>query len=249
MFENREGQKVPQVVFRTRREHEWVDVSSDDVFKGKTVVVFALPGAFTPTCSSTHVPRYNQLAPVLRQHGVDEVICISVNDAFVMNEWRREQKADNLTFLPDGNGDFSRGMGMLVPKNDLGFGERSWRYSMLVRDGVIQKMFIEPDLPGDPFEVSDADTMLAYVAPRAVAPLDVTVFSREGCPYCARAKGLLHDAGIGYEELVLNRDFSESTLRAVAGAPTVPQVFINGEHIGGSEALEDYMAGRSSRAA
>jgi glutaredoxin-like protein len=249
MFENREGQKVPQVVFRTRREHEWVDVSSDEVFKGKTVVVFALPGAFTPTCSSTHVPRYNQLAPVLRQHGVDEVICISVNDAFVMNEWRREQKADNLSFLPDGNGDFSRGMGMLVPKNDLGFGDRSWRYSMLVKDGVIDKMFIEPDLPGDPFEVSDADTMLAYVAPRASIPLDVTVFSREGCPFCAGAKGLLRDAGIGFEELVLNRDFSESTLRAVAGAPTVPQVFINGEHIGGSEALEEYMAGRSSRAA
>ena len=249
MFENREGQKVPQVDFRTRREHEWVDVSSDDVFKGRTVVVFALPGAFTPTCSSTHVPRYNQLAPVFKQHGVDEVICISVNDAFVMNEWRRNQKADNLTFLPDGNGDFSRDMGMLVPKNDLGFGDRSWRYSMLVKDGVIQKMFIEPDLPGDPFEVSDADTMLAYVAPRAEIPLDVTVFSREGCPFCARAKGLLHDAGISFEELVLNRDFSESTLRAVAGAPTVPQIFINGEHIGGSEALEDYMAGRSSRAA
>ena len=207
------------------------------------------PGSIWSTCSSTHVPRYNQLAPVLRQHGVDDVICISVNDAFVMNEWQREQKADNLTFLPDGNGDFSRGMGMLVPKNDLGFGERSWRYSMLVRDGMIEKMFIEPDLPGDPFEVSDADTMLAYVAPRAEIPLDVTVFSREGCPFCVRAKGLLHDAGIGFEELVLNRDFSESTLRAVAGAPTVPQIFINGEHIGGSEALEDYMAARNSRAA
>ncbi len=249
MFENREGQKVPQVVFRTRPEHEWVDVSSDDVFKGKTIVVFALPGAFTPTCSSTHVPRYNQLAPVFKQHGVDEVICISVNDAFVMNEWRRNQKADNLTFLPDGNGDFSRGMGMLVPKNDLGFGDRSWRYSMLVKDGVIQKMFIEPDQPGDPFEVSDADTMLAYVAPQAKIPLDVTVFSREGCPFCAGAKGLLHNAGIAFEELVLNRDFSESTLRAVAGAPTVPQVFINGEHIGDSEALQDYMTERNSNAA
>ena len=92
---------------------------------------------------------------------------MSVNDAFVMNEWRAEQKASNITFLPDGNGDFSRGMGMLVPKQDLGFGERSWRYSMLVKDGVIEKMFIEPDVPGDPFEVSDADTMLAYIAPNA----------------------------------------------------------------------------------
>jgi glutaredoxin-like protein len=249
MFENREGSKVPRVTFHTRRNHEWIDVTTDEVFEGRTVVVFALPGAFTPTCSSTHVPRYNQLAPVFKQHGVDEVICISVNDAFVMNEWRDEQKAFNVTFLPDGNGDFSRGMGMLVPKSDLGFGERSWRYSMLVRDGVIEKMFIEPDVPGDPFEVSDADTMLAHVAPHAAKPLSVTVFSREGCPYCVRAKGLLHDAGIDFEELVLNRDFSESTIRAVSGMSTVPQVFINGDHIGGSEDLEAYLASTAKSAA
>ena len=104
---------------------------------------------------------------------------------------------------------------MLVEKQDLGFGDRSWRYSMLVRDGVIEKMFIEPDLPGDPFEVSDADTMLGHVSPAAEAPASVTVFSREGCPFCVNAKGLLNDAGIDYDELVLNRDFAESTLRAV----------------------------------
>jgi glutaredoxin-like protein len=242
MLSNKEGQHVPQTTFRTRRGHESVDVSTDEIFKGKTVVVFALPGAFTPTCSSTHVPRYNQLTPALRQQGVDEVICISVNDAFVMNEWKREQKADNVTFLPDGNGDFSRGMGMLVPKSDLGFGERSWRYSMLVRDGVIEKMFIEPDVPGDPFEVSDADTMLDYIAPNAVKPMDVTVFTREGCEFCVRAKGMLNDAGIAFDELVLNRDFNESTIRAVSGVATVPQVFINGERIGGSDALQRFLA-------
>ncbi|MFV2032067.1 MAG: glutathione peroxidase [Gammaproteobacteria bacterium] len=241
MLENREGQQIPQVVFRTRRDHEWVDVGSDEIFKGKTVVVFSLPGAFTPTCSSTHVPRYNQLTPSLKQQGVDEVICISVNDAFVMNQWRIEQKANNVTFLPDGNGDFSRGMGMLVSKSDLGFGERSWRYSMLVKDGVIAKMFIEPDLPGDPFEVSDADTMLEYIAPNAERPLDVTVFTRDGCEYCARAKGLLHDAGVDFEELVLNRDYSEATIRAVSAKATVPQVFINGERIGDSEDLARYL--------
>jgi glutaredoxin-like protein len=241
MLKNYEGQNVPQITFRTRRDHEWADVTTDEVFKGKTVVVFSLPGAFTPTCSSTHVPRYNQLAQTFKQQGVDEVICVSVNDAFVMNEWRTEQKAFNITFLPDGNGDFTRGMGMLVPKNDLGFGERSWRYSMLVRDGVIEKMFIEPDVPGDPFEVSDADTMLSWVAPGATKPLDVTVFSREGCPFCVRAKGMLHDAGIGFEELVLNRDYTEATLRAVSARSTVPQVFINGDCIGGSEELEQYL--------
>ena len=249
MLENREGQMVPQVTFRTRQEHEWVDVSTDDVFKGKSVIVFALPGAFTPTCSSTHVPRYNQLAPLLKQNGVDEIICVSVNDAFVMNEWKAEQHADNIRFLPDGNGDFSRGMGMLVEKNDLGFGERSWRYSMLVKDGVVDKMFIEPDVPGDPFEVSDADTMLAYVAPNAPKPLDVTVLSREGCPFCVRAKGLLHDAGIKFEELVLNRDYTEASIRAVSGETTVPQVFINGERIGGSDDLEQFLSSREKSAA
>jgi glutaredoxin-like protein len=241
MIKNREGKRVPQVSFHTRRNHEWVDVTSDEIFKGKKVVVFSLPGAFTPTCSSTHLPRYNQMAPAFREHGVDDIICVSVNDAFVMDEWQREQKADNITFLPDGNGDFSRGMGMLVAKNDLGFGERSWRYSMLVKDGFIEKMFIEPDVPGDPFEVSDADTMLDYIAPNAAKPLDVTVFSRDGCPFCVRAKGMLNDAGIRFEELVLNRDYTEATLRAISGRSTVPQVFINGEYIGGSEEVEAYV--------
>ena len=248
MFENREGKKVPNVTFRTRQDHDWVDVTSDDIFANRTVVVFALPGAFTPTCSSTHVPRYNQLAPVFKQHGVDEIVCISVNDAFVMNEWQADQKADAITFLPDGNGDFSRGMGMLVPKNDLGFGDRSWRYSMLVRDGVIEKMFIEPDEPGDPFGASDADTMLAHVAPQAAKPHDVTVMTRKGCAYCARAKGMLNDAGIAFEELVLNQDYSERSLRAIAGATTVPQVFVNGERIGGSEDVEAWLSARAKAA-
>ena len=123
MFENREGQRVPQATFHTRREHDWVDVSSDEIFKGRTVIVFSLPGAFTPTCSSSHVPRFNQLAPVFKAHGVDEIICVSVNDAFVMNEWAIDQKAENITFLPDGNGEFTAGMGLLVDKDDLGFGK------------------------------------------------------------------------------------------------------------------------------
>ena len=167
MLNNIEGQRVPNVTFKTRRDHEWVDLTSDDIFAGKNVIVFSLPGAFTPTCSSSHVPRYNQLAPVFKAHGIDEIICVSVNDAFVMSEWALSQNADRVTFLPDGNGDFTDGMGLLVGKEDLGFGRRSWRYSMLVRDGVIEKMFVEPDFgdncPTDPFEVSDADTMLAHL--------------------------------------------------------------------------------------
>ncbi len=245
MLENREGQNAPKVTFHTRQEHEWVDLTSDDIFKGKTVIVFSLPGAFTPTCSSSHVPRFNQLAPVFKAHGVDEIICISVNDAFVMNEWKAEQKADQITFLPDGNGDFTDGMGMLVDKDDLGFGKRSWRYSMLVKDGVVEKMFIEPDVAGDPYGASDADTMLNYIAPDAEPVLDVSVFTRKGCPFCVQAKGMLHDAGIAFEELVLNRDYSDRTLRAVSATDTVPQVFVNGERIGGSEELKSWLATRS----
>jgi glutaredoxin-like protein len=242
MFENREGQRIPQVTFRTRRDHEWVDLTSDEVFAGKTVVVFSLPGAFTPTCSSSHVPRFNKLAPLFRKSGIDDIVCISVNDAFVMNEWKENQHADNVTFLPDGNGEFTEAMGLLVGKEDLGFGKRSWRYSMLVRDGVIEKMFIEPEEPGDPYHVSDADTMLQYVAPDAVAPLDVTLFTRAGCPFCAKARGLLRDAGIEFEELRLNHEYTDQTLRAVTGATSFPQVYIGGEHIGGADDLEKWLA-------
>jgi len=246
MLEDRTGKRVPQVVFHTRQGTEWVDVTTDQVFAGKTVVVFSLPGAFTPTCSSSHVPRYNQLVPAFKAAGVDTVVCVSVNDTFVMNEWQKAQHANAITFLPDGNGEFTAGMGLLVDKADLGFGKRSWRYSMLVRDGVVERMFIEPDLPGDPFQVSDADTMLAYVAPKAPKPLDVTVFSRDGCPFCAKAKAALQEAGIVYEELVLNRDYTDETLRAVAGASSVPQVYINGELIGGSDKLAEWLAKRAA---
>ena len=249
MFENKEGQRVPNVVFRARTANDWQNLTTDDIFAGKTVIVFSLPGAFTPTCSSTHVPRYNQLAPVFSKHGVDEIVCLSVNDAFVMNEWQRDQKADRLTFLPDGNGEFTAGMGLLVDKEDLGFGKRSWRYSMLVRDGVIEKMFIEPEKPGDPFEVSDADSMLAYIAPEEASPLNVSVFSRGGCPHCARAKTLLRDAGIEFEALELNNEYTERTLRAVSGGTTVPQVFVNGELIGGADELESWLSAGQSEAA
>ncbi|MGB3206277.1 MAG: glutathione peroxidase [Crinalium sp.] len=241
MFSNKEGQRVPNVTFRARKNNDWVNITTDELFAGKTVVVFSLPGAFTPTCSSTHVPGYNELAGVFKQNGVDDIICLSVNDAFVMNEWAKDQKADNVTFLPDGNGEFTEGMGLLVDKNDLGFGKRSWRYSMLVKDGVIEKMFIEPEKPGDPFEVSDAETMLKYINPEAAKPQAVTLFTKVGCPYCAKAKKMLQERDINYEEVVLGGGIGTRTLRAVAGAITVPQVFIDGNLVGGSEALEAYL--------
>lgn len=241
MLENREGKNIPQVTFHTRQNNDWVDVTTDELFKGKTVIVFSLPGAFTPTCSSAHVPRYNQLLPVFKENGVDEIICMSVNDAFVMNEWQADQGANDITFMPDGNGEFSEGMGMLVDKEGLGFGKRSWRYSMLVKNGVVEKMFIEADVEGDPFDVSDADTMLSHIAPNAEVPASVTVMARNGCPFCAKAKAMLDEAGMQYEVLMMGEDYTDRSLRAIVGSTSVPQVFINGDHVGGSTDLEEWL--------
>src|SRR5438876_484600 len=240
VFPNREGQRVPQVTFRARSESDWKPITTDEVFKGKTVVVFSLPGAFTPTCSSTHVPRYNELAPAFFANGVDRIVCLSVNDAFVMNEWARTQECGNILMLPDGNGELTEKMGMLVDKTELGFGRRSWRYSMLVKDGVIEKMFIEPEKPGDPFEVSDADTMLRYINPRAKKPDQVALLTREGCGYCAKAKKLLKDLGYQYSEVRLDHSDRSRVVGAITGRGTVPQVFVNGKHIGGLEELEQW---------
>lgn len=237
-LESREGKRVPEVTFRTREGADWKDVTTKDVFAGKKVVVFALPGAFTPTCSSSHVPRYNELAPIFRAHGVDDVVCISVNDAFVMGEWASDQKAERVRFLPDGNAEFTEGMGMLVDKRGLGFGQRSWRYSMLVEDGVITKMFIEPDVEGDPFTVSDADTMLKHLKPDAEPPHDVLLIGREGCSYCVKARTMLDEAGWDYDEVPA----TPRRLRAASGKSSTPQIFVDGKYIGGADELEKYLS-------
>ncbi|HEB26981.1 MAG TPA: peroxiredoxin [Porticoccus sp.] len=171
--------RIPSVVFKTRVRNEalggsnpfeWKDLGSDEIFKGKNVVVFSLPGAFTPTCSTSHLPRYEELYEEFKAQGVDAVVCLSVNDAFVMYQWGKSQNAENVFLLPDGNAEFTRKMGMLVDKDNLGFGQRSWRYSMYVEDGEINKLFSEPgfedNCPTDPFEVSDADTMISYLKNR-----------------------------------------------------------------------------------
>jgi glutathione-dependent peroxiredoxin len=246
---SREGQPVPQVRFRYRANCDWKETSTDQLFKGRTVAVFSLPGAFTPTCSSTHLPRFNELASAFRENGVDEIVCVAVNDPFVMEEWARSQECGNVFLLPDGNGTFTRQMGMLVDKSDLNFGQRSWRYSMLVRDGVVEKMFIEPDEPGDPFEVSDADTLLHYVNKDAKQPDQVALLTREGCAFCAEAKKALHDAGIAFAEVDLPRATRTRALGAIAGARTVPQLFVNGTLIGGGEALHDWVRRQAPREA
>ena len=244
MLKNSEGAKVPNVTFHTRKDGEWVDVTTDDLFAGKTVVLFALPGAFTPTCSSKHLPRYNELAPIFKKNGVDDIICLSVNDCFVMDAWGADQEAENVTLLPDGNGEFSEGIGLLVDKSNLGFGKRTWRYSMLVKGGVIEKLFIEPEVEGDPFEVSDADTMLDHINPNAEKPEAATVFSRLGCPYCAQAKAALEEKGIAFEEVLLGRDITSRSLHAVTGESTTPQIFIGGKHIGDEDDLAKHLSSK-----
>ncbi len=174
-----ENRRIPHVVLKTRVRDEkakgpnpfrWQDIKTDDIFGGKKIVLFALPGAFTPTCSSTHLPGYEKAYKKFKKLGVDEVFCLSVNDAFVMFQWGKAQGVKNVKMLPDGSGLFTGKMGMLVKKDNLGFGKRSWRYSMYVEDGVIKKMFIEPgksdNCPTDPFKVSDAGTMLGYLKRR-----------------------------------------------------------------------------------
>jgi glutaredoxin-like protein len=242
---NREGQQVPDVAFRIRRNGEWATMTTGDIFAGKNVVVFSLPGAFTPTCSSTHLPRYNELAPVFRAQGIDAIVCVSVNDPFVMEEWAKDQEADQVFLLPDGNGEFTEKMGLLVDKSELNFGKRSWRYSMLVRDRTIEKMFIEPQEPGDPFKVSDADTLLNYVNPQAHKPDQIAILTREGCSFCAKAKAQLAEAGLDYAEIPLPHTIRTKALGAIANAKTVPQVFVNGELIGGSAELETFLRTRA----
>jgi glutaredoxin-like protein len=237
MLKNKEGLTIPEISFAMIADGQWVKRTTSDIFTNKNVILFALPGAFTPTCSSTHLPRFSELSDTFFANGIDEIVCLSVNDTFVMNAWAENQQSKNITFIPDGNGDFSDAMGMLVDKSTIGFGKRSWRYSMLVNDGVIEKMFIEAEVDGDPFEVSDAETMLSYINPEAIQKESITIFSKPDCPFCKKAKALLNSKGLKFDTLDVGDDVSMSTLKAVSDSVTVPQIFIDGQLIGGSEEL------------
>jgi|TARA_B110000858_G_scaffold198491_1_gene265656 peroxiredoxin len=164
---------VPMVQFNRRGipegrvDFDWISENTEDLFGGKRVVVFSLPGAFTPTCSSTHLPGYEANYDDIIDQDVDEVFCLSVNDSFVMNAWLDSLGIENVKPIADGNGDFSRNMGMLVKKEAVNFGLRSHRYSMVVDNGYIEMIFVEQgkedNYAGDPFDVSDATSMLNYL--------------------------------------------------------------------------------------
>ena len=172
----KKGDRLPDISFRTRSLGEWKDVSTDDYFKGKRVILFALPGAFTPTCSNQQLPGYEKLHDVFKQHGIDEVYCLSINDSYVMNAWAANQKLEKVKVIPDGNGDFTDQVDMLVEKSDCGFGMRSWRYAMIVNDGTVEVMFEEPgkqdNNDGDPYSVSSPENVLKYLQSMANQHID-----------------------------------------------------------------------------
>jgi peroxiredoxin/glutaredoxin len=232
MFPNLVQTRFPDVELPIRRDGQWATLRTGPWLAGRKVVIFGLPGAFTPTCSSSHVPRYQELHGAFRARGVDEIVCVSVNDPFVMEAWQADQQAPDITFLPDGNGTLSEALGLLVDKRPLNFGARSWRYALVVDDGVITQAHLEPEKPGDPFEVSDADSVLRALDP-AAQTWDVLLFTKPGCAHCARAKAALTARGLPWAEVRVR----PRMLHALPGARTTPQVFVNGAHLGGADAL------------
>lgn len=170
------GMQLPEVTFKTRVRDEavggdnpfrWQDMSSNDYFSGKRVILFSLPGAFTPTCSTYQLPGFEKNADEFKSLGIDDIYCMSVNDSFVMNKWAESQNLSNVNVIPDGSGEFTRQIGMLVAKDNLGFGARSWRYAAIVNDGVVEAWFEEPGLSDnhneDPYGVSSPENLIKHL--------------------------------------------------------------------------------------
>ena len=166
------GQRIPDITFKTRVKDEegnygWKDVTTCDYFKGKSVILFSLPGAFTPTCSTYQLPNFEKMYADFSLSGIDEIYCMSVNDAFVMNAWAKDQKLENVKVIPDGSGRFTRGMGMLVRKDPEDFGYRSWRYAVVFNDRKVEMCFPEAgkidNCPDDPYEFSSPQNMLKEI--------------------------------------------------------------------------------------
>eukprot|EP01054_Gregarina_sp_Poly1_P002702 Gregarina_sp_Poly_1__2701@NODE_1743_length_3425_cov_455_697439_g666_i2_p1_GENE_NODE_1743_length_3425_cov_455_697439_g666_i2NODE_1743_length_3425_cov_455_697439_g666_i2_p1_ORF_typecomplete_len246_score28_88Redoxin/PF08534_10/3e26Glutaredoxin/PF00462_24/1_1e04Glutaredoxin/PF00462_24/2_4e07_NODE_1743_length_3425_cov_455_697439_g666_i2206943 len=237
-----EGKTIPDVNFKVFQGGKWRDWRIRDMCANKTTVFFGLPGAFTPTCSTSHLPRYEELFELFQRIGVDDVYCVSVNDTFVMNSWAEINALRHVKMLPDGNGTFTEQMGLLVDKSKIGFGKRSWRYSMLVKDNQIQKMFVEPQEGSDPYGISDADTMMKYIDPGAVAPPRIVILSKKGCTRCLKIRLLLESKDLKFVELPLEDSVRVYTVSAISGKQSVPQVWVNGKHLGGAEAVERWIS-------
>ena len=164
----KEQYQVPEVQFQFRENGEFVSRTTSELFNNKRVVIFSLPGAFTPTCSAYQLPGFEEKYDEFTALGIDAIYCISVNDGFVMNAWAKDQNIEKVTLIPDGNAYFTRSMGMLVSKSNLGFGDRSWRYAAVVDNGIIEKLFVEAgqrdNADTDPYEITTPDNVLEYVS-------------------------------------------------------------------------------------
>jgi glutaredoxin-like protein len=242
MRASREGQRIPDVQLAETINGEVRTVSSAELLSRGRVVLFALPGAFTPTCSTAHVPGYVSLLDEFKSADIADVICLSVNDPYVMQAWQESEQAQGIHFVADPFAEFTNAMGMSVDNRESLLGTRSWRYSMLVVDGTIEKMFIEPEEGDDPFKVSDAETMLEYLRPGRKRVGPVLMLARHGCPYCQRAKALLTERGIQFETVSLgDGGLTMRGVKAASGRTTVPQIFIGGKLIGGSDELGQFL--------
>ncbi len=244
MRQSKEGQPAPSAALAEMKGGSVRELSSAELFGDRRVVLFALPGAFTPTCSTAHVPGYVALLNEFRAAGIDDVVCLSVNDPYVMQAWQESEKAQGIHFVADPFAEFTTAMGMAVDHRQSLLGIRSWRYSMLVESGLIRKMFIEPERGDDPFEVSDAETMLRYLRPDRKSLGPVLVLARHGCPYCERAKKLLEEREIPFDVVYLGQELSMQGVKAASGASTVPQVFIAGKRVGGCDELAEFLQSR-----
>ena len=172
--------RIPNITFKTRvgdlaengectfENGKWVDLTTTTLFQNKKVILFSLPGAFTPTCTSKQLPGFETMCKTFKiSHNIDEVYCVSVNDSFVMNAWAHASNIQNVKMIPDGNGELTRALDMLVTKEAIGFGYRSWRYAAIINDGEVEKLFVEPgrDIndPSDPYGVSSPENVLSYL--------------------------------------------------------------------------------------
>ena len=175
------GFEIPKVIFRVREGDtsndeeicaiggRWIDKSSDDYFKGKRVILFSLPGAFTPTCSSQQLPGFEKNAAKFKDLGIDDIYCCSVNDSYVMNAWAKKMNIFNVKVIPDGSGLFTKYMGMLISKDHDGFGQRSWRYMAIINDGVVEKWWQEPGINNtgsddDPYIETTPENTISYLS-------------------------------------------------------------------------------------
>jgi glutaredoxin-like protein len=237
-----EGRTIPDVELHVLDgDGRFRVVRAADLFGRGTTVIFTPSHPSSLGCSDSRVPRFQQLAGELHSHGVDRIVCVAVNDPAAVGRSAREQHAEGIAIVADVEGCFTGALGMLVDGGGSAPGTRSRSYSALVRDGAVVKAFVDPETEGAPLTVSDADTMLRYLDPATTTLRSVALLARHGCPHCERARRLLADHGFRFEAIELNEHITLQAVRAISGRATVPQVFVDGHHVGGADELAAWL--------